>query len=56
VLELEPKHFGALAGKAVILIRQGSMAIAQATLRKAVAIHPFLKERHLLIEPKGRDI
>ena len=56
VLELEPKHFGALAGKAVILIRQGRMAIAQATLREAVAIHPFLKERHMIIEPKGRDI
>jgi tetratricopeptide (TPR) repeat protein len=56
VLELEPKHFGSLAGKAVILIRQGRMALAQDTLRKAVAIHPFLRERHLLIKPKGQPI
>jgi tetratricopeptide (TPR) repeat protein len=56
VLELEPKHFGALAGKAVILIRQGRMAIAQATLRRAVESHPFLRERHLILEPKGVPI
>jgi tetratricopeptide (TPR) repeat protein len=56
VLELEPKHFGALAGKGVILIRQGRMAIAQATLRRAVEIHPFLRERHLILEPKGVPI
>ncbi len=56
VLELEPKHFGSLAGKAVILIRQGRMALAQAALRKAVEIHPFLKERHLIIEPGGQKI
>ena len=56
VLELEPKHFGSLAGKAVILIRQGRMALAQTTLRKAVEIHPFLKERHLIVEPKGQKI
>lgn len=55
-LELEPKHFGALAGKAVILIHQGRMALAQATLRKAVKIHPFLHERRLIIEPEGIPI
>lgn len=53
VLQLEPKHFGALAGKAVILIHQGRMQLAQATLRAAVAIHPFLRERQLLVKPKG---
>jgi len=56
VLELEPKHFGALAGKATILIHQGKMPLAQAALRAAVAIHPFLRERQLLIKPKGVPI
>ncbi len=55
-LELEPKHFGSLAGKAVILIHQGRMALAQATLRQTVKIHPFLRERRLIIEPKGLPI
>ncbi len=52
VLTLEPKHFGALAGKAVILMRQGRAQLGQQTLRRAVAIHPFLKERGLLAEPQ----
>jgi tetratricopeptide (TPR) repeat protein len=56
VLELEPKHFGALAGKAVILMRQGRMALAQEALRIAVEIHPFLKERGMLIRPAGDPI
>lgn len=63
-LELEPKHFGALAGKAVILMRQGRMELGQEALREAVAIHPWLRERSMLIpvpgepdpEPGGRDI
>jgi Flp pilus assembly protein TadD len=56
VLALEPKHFGALAGKALILMRQGRVQLAQAALRQAVAIHPFLKERALLIKPPGTDL
>lgn len=56
VLALEPKHFGALAGKAVILMQQGRTELAQAALRAAVEIHPFLKERALLAEPPGQPI
>lgn len=47
-LELEPKHFGALSGKALSLIRQGRAELAQQALRAAVALHPWIKERHLL--------
>jgi len=47
-LELEPRHFGALSGKAMILMRTGHAEEGRAVLRKAVAIHPFLKERGLL--------
>ncbi len=59
VLELEPKHFGALAGQALILMRYGRFDTAQSVLRKAVEINPFLSERGLLVEepqPDGKDI
>lgn len=48
VLELEPAHFGALAGRAVILVRQGRVGLAYNALNDAVAIHPWLRERDLL--------
>ena len=49
VLALEPKHFGALAGKAVILMRQGRVELGQKALREALAIHPWLSERRMLL-------
>lgn len=63
-LELEPRHFGALSGRALVLMRFGRVEAAQRTLREAVAIHPWLKERTLIIPepgeilpaPGGRDI
>ena len=48
-LELEPKHFGAMAGRALILMRQGRFRLAQDQLHQAVAIHPFLKERSMIV-------
>ena len=56
VLEIEPKHFGALSGQAMILMHQGKMEAGQLVLRKAVEIDPFLSERALLMEPTGQDI
>jgi len=56
VLELEPKHFGALAGKAVILMRQGRMELGQKALREALAIHPWLKERTMLLSVPGESL
>ena len=59
VLALEPKHFGALSGQALILLRFGRIEAAQSVLRRAVAINPFLAERALLVEtpePNGKDI
>ncbi len=55
-LELEPKHFGALAGKADILFRRGDIAGGKAVLREAVDIHPWLGMRVLLEAPPGRKI
>ena len=56
-LELEPRHFGALAGQARILMRQGRMALGQKVLRRALDIHPWISERAVLLPvPEGRDI
>ncbi len=52
-LALEPKHFGALSGRAHALMRQGRMELAQKALREAVAIHPWLKERSMLLPVPG---
>ena len=56
VLALEPKHFGALSGKGMILMQQGRTELAQAALRAAVEIYPFLRARAMLIEPPGQPI
>ncbi|MGB3387853.1 MAG: tetratricopeptide repeat protein [Pseudaminobacter sp.] len=63
-LALEPRHFAALSGRALVLMRQGRMELAQQALREAVAIHPWLKERSMIVPepgevvpaPGGRDI
>lgn len=54
-LELEPKHFGALAGQAQIFLRQGRVKLMQAALRRAVKIHPWIQERHLLASKKNKQ-
>ena len=53
-LEREPRHFGALAGRATTLISMGRVEIGHVALRKALTINPWLSERHLL--PPGEDI
>ncbi|MBO0903542.1 tetratricopeptide repeat protein [Jiella sonneratiae] len=52
-IAIEPRHFAAMAGRALILMRQGRHRLAQDQLRAAVAIDPFLKERSLLVAPTG---
>lgn len=44
-LELEPRHFGSLAGRAVIRLQQGKPALARQNIIEAMKYHPFLKER-----------
>jgi len=56
VLKLEPRHFGALAGKGIILLRQGRVKLAQKAIRRAVEIHPYLPERRFLSKPPGERI
>jgi len=49
-LKFEPRHFGALAGKAQILMQQGRFEMGQKALRRAVDIHPWLRGRSALVE------
>ena len=41
-LQLEPRHFGAMAGLAEILLAQGDHETAEAVLKKTLSINPFL--------------
>lgn len=50
VLEFEPRHFGALVGRAVIYRNQGKQALAIRDMAAALAIHPFLAERAMFPE------
>ena len=47
-LDLEPAHFGALAGKIMILVRQDKRGLARLTLIEALKVHPWLREGGLL--------
>ena len=44
-LQLEPRHFGAMAGRAVIRLQQFKPALARQNVLEAMKIHPYLKER-----------
>jgi len=46
-LELEPRHFGAMAGRALIRIRQVKVALARQSIIQAMEIHPYLRQRFL---------
>ena len=50
VLELEPRHFGALSGRALMYLQQGKRALALKDMAAALAVHPFLSERQLFPE------
>lgn len=60
-LERSPKHVGALSGKALTLIGLGRLDDARIALDAALAVNPWLSERHLTapggpLAPKGEDI
>lgn len=47
-LELQPRHFAAMAGRGLTLLKQGRTLLGHRAIRDAVAIHPWMRERHLL--------
>ncbi|MEM7188001.1 MAG: tetratricopeptide repeat protein [Pseudomonadota bacterium] len=47
-LELEPRHFGALSGRGLTLLRQGRTHLGHQAIREAMRLHPFIQERRLL--------
>jgi tetratricopeptide (TPR) repeat protein len=55
VLALEPMHYAALAGQGIILYQQGKIDEAQAPLKRALAIDPWLKERNLILRATEQE-
>lgn len=49
-LKREPRHFGALAGEALVYIQLGQTDKARDAMRAALKIHPFLTQRALFPE------
>lgn len=50
----EPRHFGALAGRALVFMNMGRTKLGHKALREALKVNPWLSERGLL--PPGNDI
>lgn len=55
-LDRSPRHIAALAGKGLVLIALGRDDEAQEVLRAAVALNPWLTERHYITEPPGEEL
>ena len=56
VLSLEPRHFGALTGMAVIMGRNGFKKDALALLRKAASVYPHNDDLSQMIEKLSLDV
>ncbi|MGH1361612.1 MAG: tetratricopeptide repeat protein [Burkholderiaceae bacterium] len=54
-LKREPRHFGALAGRGMIRLRQGRDALAWQNFEAARKWHPFVIERGL-VPPSAREV
>ncbi len=55
-LALDPRHVAAMSGAGLTLMRLGRDAEAQAMLRAALKLNPWLPERRFVTEPPGEDI
>ena len=50
VLELEPRHFGALSGRSLMYLQLDQRPLALRDMTTALGIHPFLNEARLFPE------
>lgn len=55
-LKREPRHFGALAGKSVILFNQGKIGLAKIAVREALKYHPYLNEAAILLAEPEQEL
>ncbi len=55
-IKISPKHIGALTGLALTYFALGETEAAQAPLKDALALNPWLSERHLLAPPPGQEL
>jgi tetratricopeptide (TPR) repeat protein len=55
VLDAEPRHFGALSGKAAVYQAQGYPAKAAASLRDAIAVNPYLETAKEVLKQLEHD-
>ena len=55
-LERVPNHFGALSGRALTLMNMGQITEGQLALKEALAVNPWLPERHMLIPEPGTEL
>ncbi|MEM8686522.1 MAG: hypothetical protein AAGF81_04280 [Pseudomonadota bacterium] len=53
VLSLEPRHFGALSGSALIFLRKGKKRSALKAIKHALDIHPYLRGAAAIISQAG---
>ena len=56
VIAMMPGHIAAISGRGLTLMGLGRHDEAQAELRRAVEMNPWLSERALLVDPPGQDI
>jgi tetratricopeptide (TPR) repeat protein len=55
VLESEPRHFGALAGRAAIYQALGNAAEAANSLREAIAVNPYMESAKAVLKQLEHD-
>ncbi|MGB0660299.1 MAG: tetratricopeptide repeat protein [Mangrovicoccus sp.] len=55
-LERAPDHFGAMAGKAISLIRLGQVEQGRLLLERALVLNPWLPERFMLDDLPGEEV
>jgi len=55
-LMLEPNHFGALSGKALTLMGQGKTGLGKLTIREALKVHPWLRERAIVADTPEQEL